>query len=71
MFQLSDPSQHPCLSSLPNIFVEAMKGIAGLVDAFLGLRSSASNHDKIEPKVQPGNSGRPYLPTELSGQSDF
>lgn len=48
-----------------------MKGIAGLVDAFLGLRSSASNHDKIEPKVQPGNSGRPYLPTELSGQSDF
>ncbi|XP_049763292.1 ral GTPase-activating protein subunit beta isoform X1 [Schistocerca cancellata] len=32
-----DPSQHPCLSALPLIFLKAIKGIAGLVDAFLGI----------------------------------
>lgn len=31
-----DPSQHPCLSALPLIFLKAIKGIAGQVDAFLG-----------------------------------
>ncbi|GBP58147.1 Ral GTPase-activating protein subunit beta [Eumeta japonica] len=32
-----DPSQHPCLQSLPMIFHKAMKGIAAHVDAFLGV----------------------------------
>ncbi|XP_049826190.1 ral GTPase-activating protein subunit beta isoform X3 [Aethina tumida] len=32
-----DPSQHPCLQALPLIFLKAIKGIAGQVDAFLGL----------------------------------
>ena len=41
-FQLVDPSQHPCLATLPAIFVRAMKGIASLVDAFLGLSPSKS-----------------------------
>lgn len=31
-----DPCQHPCLQSLPQIFLKAIKGIAGQVDAFLG-----------------------------------
>ncbi|XP_060532463.1 ral GTPase-activating protein subunit beta isoform X4 [Cylas formicarius] len=32
-----DPCQHPCLQSLPVIFLKAVKGIAGQVDAFLGI----------------------------------
>lgn len=31
-----DPCQHPCLEVLPQIFLKAIKGIAGQVDAFLG-----------------------------------
>ena len=31
-----DPTHHPCLSALPNIFLKAMKGIAAMVDAYLG-----------------------------------
>lgn len=33
---VNDPSQHPCLQALPLIFLKAIKGIAGQVDAFLG-----------------------------------
>ncbi|XP_063707016.1 ral GTPase-activating protein subunit beta isoform X2 [Culicoides brevitarsis] len=32
-----DPSAHPCLLNLPQIFLKSIKGIACLVDAFLGL----------------------------------
>lgn len=32
-----DPSQHPCLRALPDIFLKAMKGLAAHVDAFLGI----------------------------------
>ncbi|XP_074039453.1 ral GTPase-activating protein subunit beta isoform X2 [Leptinotarsa decemlineata] len=32
-----DPCQHPCLQALPLIFLKAIKGIAGQVDAFLGI----------------------------------
>ncbi|XP_033610459.1 ral GTPase-activating protein subunit beta isoform X8 [Cryptotermes secundus] len=32
-----DPCQHPCLAALPLIFLKAIKGIAGQVDAFLGI----------------------------------
>ncbi|XP_011305025.1 ral GTPase-activating protein subunit beta isoform X2 [Fopius arisanus] len=32
-----DPCQHPCLQALPQIFLKAIKGIAGQVDAFLGI----------------------------------
>jgi hypothetical protein len=31
-----EPYQHPCLASLPQSFLKAMKGIGCLVDAFLG-----------------------------------
>ncbi|XP_033225547.1 ral GTPase-activating protein subunit beta isoform X3 [Belonocnema kinseyi] len=32
-----DPCQHPCLQGLPQIFLKAIKGIAGQVDSFLGV----------------------------------
>ncbi|KAL0278957.1 UNVERIFIED_CONTAM: hypothetical protein PYX00_000621 [Menopon gallinae] len=32
-----DPCHHPCLQALPQIFLKAIKGIAGQVDAFLGI----------------------------------
>ncbi|XP_055638220.1 ral GTPase-activating protein subunit beta isoform X2 [Toxorhynchites rutilus septentrionalis] len=32
-----EPQYHPCLLQLPQIFLKTMKGIAGLVDAFLGI----------------------------------
>ncbi|XP_063903676.1 ral GTPase-activating protein subunit beta isoform X3 [Zophobas morio] len=34
---VNDPCQHPCLQALPLIFLKAIKGIAGQVDAFLGV----------------------------------
>ena len=35
-----DPTHHPCLHSLPDIFFKAMKGISAMVDAYLGKLSS-------------------------------
>jgi hypothetical protein len=32
-----DPTHHPCLHSLPSIFLKAMQGISAMVDAYLGL----------------------------------
>ncbi|XP_035916467.1 ral GTPase-activating protein subunit beta isoform X2 [Anopheles stephensi] len=32
-----EPQHHPCLLNLPQIFLKTLKGIAGLVDAFLGI----------------------------------
>lgn len=37
--RLVDPSNHPCLSVLPYNFYVAIRGIASLVDAFLGKNS--------------------------------
>ncbi|XP_063235788.1 ral GTPase-activating protein subunit beta isoform X2 [Bacillus rossius redtenbacheri] len=36
-----DPCQHPCLAGLPDIFLKAVRGVAGLVDAFLGVPKSS------------------------------
>lgn len=33
----TDPSSHPCLSSLPINFLIGIKGISNLVDTFLGV----------------------------------
>lgn len=38
-----EPHQHPCLKTLPDIFLKAIRGIGCQVDAFLGLHS-AKNH---------------------------
>ncbi|XP_040166073.1 ral GTPase-activating protein subunit beta isoform X6 [Anopheles arabiensis] len=56
-----EPQHHPCLLSLPQIFLKTMKGIAGLVDAFLGFtkgsfsgltssRSTSSSHPNNVPQ---------------------
>uniref|UniRef100_A0AAG5CVD2 Ral GTPase-activating protein subunit alpha/beta N-terminal domain-containing protein n=1 Tax=Anopheles atroparvus TaxID=41427 RepID=A0AAG5CVD2_ANOAO len=55
-----DPQHHPCLLNLPQIFLKTMKGIAGLVDAFLGFTKgsfsgltssrSAANHPSAAPQ---------------------
>lgn len=50
---MMDPSQHPCLQVLPNIFCKAMKGIASQVDDFLGLNTSIdtkTNRSLDKPK---------------------
>ncbi|RZF35527.1 hypothetical protein LSTR_LSTR010218 [Laodelphax striatellus] len=40
-----DPCQHPCLAVLPHNFLKAIKGIAGQVDAFLGIASQPITWD--------------------------
>ena len=35
-FGVIDPTYHPCLVSLPAIFLRAMKGVSAIVDAYLG-----------------------------------
>ncbi|KAL3276294.1 hypothetical protein HHI36_024193 [Cryptolaemus montrouzieri] len=46
-----DPCQHPCLEVLPNIFLKAIRGIAGQVDAFLALTSLGLDS---KPTLAPG-----------------
>ncbi len=36
-----DPTHHPCLEALPDIFLRAMRGVSGMVDAFIGLPNKA------------------------------
>ncbi|XP_039292662.1 ral GTPase-activating protein subunit beta isoform X3 [Nilaparvata lugens] len=40
-----DPCQHPCLAVLPHNFLKAIKGIAGQVDAFLGIATQPITWD--------------------------
>lgn len=73
-----DPSQHPCLSALPLIFLKAIKGIAGLVDAFLGmpkasligLTSSRASTVQTPSTPNSGPSSASSLPSVLSLGSD-
>ena len=32
-----DPTHHPCLESLPDIFLKAMQSVSSMVDAFIGI----------------------------------
>ncbi|XP_020285892.1 ral GTPase-activating protein subunit beta isoform X2 [Pseudomyrmex gracilis] len=52
-----DPCQHPCLQSLPQIFLKAIKGIAGQVDAFLGVSQACCWEECCLSNVPSGNSG--------------
>ncbi|XP_055591582.1 ral GTPase-activating protein subunit beta isoform X3 [Uranotaenia lowii] len=60
-----EPHYHPCLLQLPQIFLKTMKGIAGLVDAFLGLTKSSfsgltsSRNSTNQPSVLPQTSSLP------------
>ncbi|XP_014486489.1 PREDICTED: ral GTPase-activating protein subunit beta isoform X4 [Dinoponera quadriceps] len=51
-----DPCQHPCLQSLPQIFLKAIKGIAGQVDAFLGVSQACCWEECCVSNVASGNS---------------
>uniref|UniRef100_A0A182KBS0 Ral GTPase-activating protein subunit alpha/beta N-terminal domain-containing protein n=1 Tax=Anopheles christyi TaxID=43041 RepID=A0A182KBS0_9DIPT len=42
-----EPQHHPCLLNLPQIFLKTMKGIAGLVDAFLGIAQFQMNESNL------------------------
>ncbi|XP_063861323.1 ral GTPase-activating protein subunit beta-like isoform X6 [Scylla paramamosain] len=57
-----EPSQHPCLQMLPSIFLTAMKGISGLVDAFLGVPNTSL--DNLNQK------GRQISPSSVSLSSE-
>ncbi|XP_011343434.1 ral GTPase-activating protein subunit beta isoform X5 [Ooceraea biroi] len=52
-----DPCQHPCLQTLPQIFLKAIKGIAGQVDAFLGVSQACCWEECCVSTVTSGNSG--------------
>ncbi|XP_069691801.1 ral GTPase-activating protein subunit beta isoform X2 [Periplaneta americana] len=66
-----DPCQHPCLSTLPLIFLKAVKGIAGQVDAFLGIAQpyswdeggSSSDRDKKESGTSSHPTSATHSPT--------
>ncbi|XP_021916328.1 ral GTPase-activating protein subunit beta isoform X3 [Zootermopsis nevadensis] len=66
-----DPCQHPCLASLPLIFLKAVKGIAGQVDAFLGIAQpylwdegcSSSDRDKRESGISSHPTSVTHSPT--------
>ena len=45
-----DPTHHPCLTALPDIFLRAMKGLSAIVDAFLGYSYEDGNNRKLNPK---------------------
>ena len=43
-----DPTHHPCLESLPDIFLKAMQSVSCMVDAFLGsTRSRVQKNQKL------------------------
>ena len=45
-----DPTHHPCLHSLPNIFFKAMQGVSAMVDAYLGKREVENPFCKVHYK---------------------
>uniref|UniRef100_A0A8D8LTB4 Ral GTPase-activating protein subunit beta n=1 Tax=Cacopsylla melanoneura TaxID=428564 RepID=A0A8D8LTB4_9HEMI len=74
---LADPSLHPCLVTLPVNFCKAIKGVASIVDAFLGTpktsligltssRISTVGHSSIPP-----NSGPPSTSSISSDPSSL
>ncbi|XP_048505289.1 ral GTPase-activating protein subunit beta isoform X3 [Athalia rosae] len=52
-----DPCQHPCLQGLPQIFLKAIKGIAGQVDAFLGVSQACCWEECCVTSVASGSGG--------------
>lgn len=53
------PSTHPCLDCLPDIFLQAMKGIALLVNSFLGVFTTHEEPVKHTPIPAPIKSPSP------------
>ena len=60
-----DPTHHPCLTALPDIYLKAMKGISAIVDAFLGCSSDETSIQKLNPNRPRCNSVLHLLGTWL------
>lgn len=68
-----DPCQHPCLQALPQIFLKAIKGIAGQVDAFLGVSQACCWEECCVTNVTTGignNSGTGGVGNEKANSKD-
>ena len=42
-----DPTHHPCLESLPEIFLKAMQSVSSMVDAFIGISNESKSNQRI------------------------
>ncbi|XP_071742897.1 ral GTPase-activating protein subunit beta isoform X27 [Lepeophtheirus salmonis] len=70
-----DPTHHPCLATLPSIFLRAMKGISAIVDAYLGLpkasqfitlNRSVSTSSSVSPSSSMANTNSNNIPSAVS-----
>ncbi|KAL5009165.1 hypothetical protein ScPMuIL_014746 [Solemya velum] len=61
-----DPTQHPCLLKLPQIFFRAMRGLSVMVDAFLGIVQK--DEDTLSSLTQPANRHSITQPLTPPGQ---
>ncbi|XP_053677256.1 ral GTPase-activating protein subunit beta isoform X2 [Anopheles nili] len=69
-----EPQHHPCLLNLPQIFLKTMKGIAGLVDAFLGIAQFRMNEGgtyNINQLYFPGTGGGSHINTASGSVINF
>ena len=57
--EVVSPSTHPCLDCLPDIFLQAMKGIAVFVNSFLGVMTTHEEPVKHTPIPAPIKSPSP------------
>ena len=57
--EVMSPEAHPCLKMLPQNFLQAMKGIAVLVNAFLSITTTADEPVKHTPIPAPTKSSSP------------
>ncbi|XP_046418146.1 ral GTPase-activating protein subunit beta isoform X4 [Neodiprion fabricii] len=65
-----DPCQHPCLQGLPQIFLKAIKGIAGQVDAFLGVSQACCWEECCITSVASASGGGGGVAGDKAGGKD-
>ena len=42
-----DPTHHPCLEALPDIFLRSMQSVSNMVDAFVGIANRPRPYQKV------------------------
>ena len=57
--EVVSPIAHPCLKSLPQNFLQAMKGVAVLINCFLGITTTAEEPVKHLPIPAPSKTASP------------
>ncbi|XP_023326701.1 ral GTPase-activating protein subunit beta isoform X2 [Eurytemora carolleeae] len=71
-FGVIDPTYHPCLVSLPTIFLRAMKGVSAIVDAYLGVYNSLHlDQDIPEPEPVSALLNNPLIPTPPASRKNI